>query len=261
MNRSQPEEEPQEQDPAVAGSDEAQDDGFRASATDDDTWNGAQVRFESDAEIEAHHAAQDAELSAESTATEAAPPEAEAALQPEAPDTSQLPASPPPDVDGPASVAVDEAESAAPERATRPGCLIHFVLLTAATALSIQDSVHLPDNQAFFLAFTALTAYLYPMLWRWMNPKSGYALGLVQWLMLLGVAECVGLLAWELRTSALSQAGPGALLLAGLPVLAMTMTALVGYTLGWCFLVLWHKLFLWSTRPDTPLACEDKDQD
>jgi hypothetical protein len=126
--------------------------------------------------------------------------------------------------------------------------LLHLLLLGFSCAVSVQGFFPVPGNQVGFLAYVLVIGYFYPLLLRWLRPRTGFLTGLVLLLLILAVAETVGLVSYEAQATGFRFAhgiqddvllSPVVLIsLAGVVVSAITT-----YLLGWSMLSICLKVF------------------
>jgi hypothetical protein len=125
----------------------------------------------------------------------------------------------------------------------RPHLVVHLLLLAVSCGVSVVASFTVPGGQIGFLSFTLMAAYLYPLVRRWLRPKSGFWTGLLVLFFILTVAEAVGLFCHELQTTGFRTQphfGEDAMeiVLLLLPFAAVLLSALSTYLLGWYMLKL-----------------------
>lgn len=139
-----------------------------------------------------------------------------------------------------------DAEPALPTRASHP--LAHWLLFVVCTVLAVYGFFPLPGNQIGFPHFVLLLAYLYPLLLRWLRPRTGFGLGLVLLLLMVSVAESAGVFVYELQTTGLlfPHGFQNDVLLSPVVVLSFTIVELSAFTLylaGWSMLTISLKIF------------------
>jgi hypothetical protein len=149
-----------------------------------------------------------------------------------------------------------DSKPAAPAPAPRLGHpLVHLLLAVLCCTVSVSRFFPFPSNQIGFPHFVLLLGYLYPLLLKWLRPRTGFWMGLILLLLILGAAETVGLFFYEIQTTGLvfPHGFTNDVLLAPVVLLSFILVGLSGitfYLAGWSMLTIWRKIFAKQSAPE-----------
>lgn|GEM_PF-2118495 len=136
------------------------------------------------------------------------------------------------------------------KKAVRPPShpFVHLLLLLVCCICSAQGFFPVPGNKIGFLAIVLFLGYLYPMLLKWLRPRTGFWMGLFYLQALLLVAESVGVAGYEARTAGFffPNGFLDDVLLAPVVLISVggvVLSGLTTYLLGWNMLRIWMQVF------------------
>lgn len=157
-----------------------------------------------------------------------------------------------------------EAPEPAP-RSSHP--LLHLLLLVLSCVISAHGFFPVPGYQIGFLGFVLLMGYLYPLLLQGLRPRTGFWMGLILLLLMMMVAEAVGLFCYEFQTTGLhfTHGFASDVLLSPVVLISIAgvvLSALTMYLLGWSMLRIclqaFGKLLPPRPKPDKQKKKQDK---
>lgn len=148
-----------------------------------------------------------------------------------------------------------------PKLPTHP--FVHLLLMLSMAVVAAACSTQEAAELIIFLSFVLVLGYFYPLLLRWLRPRTGLLMGMILLLFLLGAAESVGIFCYEFQANRLTF--PHGFLAdvlmtprIWLSVASVLVSGLTAYLLGWNMLRVFLKIFgkLDPQKPAKPAASQ-----